>query len=397
MLTIEQPGDYRVSLLHLGFRPFFLLAGLFAVISTLMWAWVYHGGASAPQLPLHSILWHGHEMVYGYAMAVVAGFLLTAVRNWTGVQTLNGTGLLLLTLCWLTARVLALVPHPGALPAMAALDMMFAVALTAAVAHPILKARQWGQLGILAVPLLLAVAHALFYAGVLGWMALGAQAGLYLGLYLLIFLIFVMGRRVVPFFITKGVDGPVNIPERAWLDQAVLISLGAFVVAEVFVAQPTLSAVLALAAFVFQAIRLRDWHVPGIWRKPLLWSLYLAFVWIALGFALKALAPLVALNPFLATHAMAYGGVGLITLGMMCRVSLGHTGRNVFAPPATVTWMLALLVAGTVARVILPMLMPAEHFLWIGLSQAIWIAAFALFLWTYAAMLVKPRVDGRYG
>jgi uncharacterized protein involved in response to NO len=261
----------------------------------------------------------------------------------------------------------------------------------------VFKARQWGQAGVIAIPVLLALAHGLFYAGVLGWMTHGAQAGLYLGLYLVVLLIFVMGRRVVPFFITKGVDAPVSIPERAWLDQAVLISLGAFIVAEVFLTQPVLTALLALAALVFQVIRLRDWHVAGIWRKPLLWSLYLAFVWIAVGFALKAAALVVPLNPFLATHAMAYGGIGLITLGMMCRVSLGHTGRNVFDPPAAVGWMLAILVAGAVVRVLLPLAWPGQHGLWIGLSQALWIAGFALFTWTYAAMLVRPRIDGRYG
>jgi uncharacterized protein involved in response to NO len=397
MLTIEQPGNYRIALLHLGFRPFFLLAGLYAVVSTLVWMWVYHAPATGPALPLTPTLWHSHEMVYGYAMAVVAGFLLTAVRNWTGVQTVNGVPLLLMALCWLGARVLALVAHPSALAGMAVLDMLFGLALVAAVAHPVIKARQWGQAGVVAIPVLLALAHGLFYAGALGWLVQGAQAGLYLALYLLVLLIFVMGRRVVPFFITKGVGEPVNIPDRPWLDQAILVSLGAFIAVDVFLAQPTLSAALALVAFVLQAIRLRDWHVPGIWRKPLLWSLYLAFAWIALAFGLKAASLVMPLNPFLSTHAIAYGGVGLVTLGMMCRVSLGHTGRNVFDPPAAVGWMLAVLVAGAVVRVLLPLVWPAQYALWIGTSQALWIIAFALFAGTYAAMLVRPRIDGSYG
>ncbi len=397
MLTIEQPGDYRISLLHLGFRPFFLLAGVFAVLSTLWWTWVYHAGAAGPGLPLPPTLWHAHEMLYGYTMAVVAGFLLTAVRNWTGVQTLNGVPLLLMASCWLAARALALVPDGAAVPALAVFDMLFALALVATVAHPVIKARQWGQSGVVAIPLLLALAHGLFYAGVLGWLPHGAQTGLYLGLYLIVLLIFVMGRRVVPFFISKGVDEPVRIPDRPWLDQAILVSLGAFIAAEVFLAQAALSAALALAACLLQVMRLRDWHVRGIWRKPLLWSLYLAFASIALGFALKAVALVTPLNPFLAIHAMAYGGIGLITLGMMCRVSLGHTGRNVFDPPPAVTWMLALVAAGTVVRVLLPLAWPGHYMLWIGLSQAVWILAFALFVWTYAAMLIKPRVDGHYG
>lgn len=394
MLTIEQPGDYRISLLHLGFRPFFLLAGVFAVVSTLVWTWIYHTGGT---VPLPSTLWHGHEMVFGYTLAVIAGFLLTAVRNWTGVQTLHGIPLLLLALCWLAARVFALVSHPVALPAMAVFDMLFAVALVAAVAHPVIKVRQWQQAVVVSIPLLLALAHGLFYLGALGGPSRATQAGLYLGVYLVILLIFVMGRRVVPFFIERGVGEPVNIPDRPWLDHAIVISMVVFLAVDVFTAQPAAVGILALLLFVLQVIRLRDWHEPGIWRRPLLWSLWLALAWIAVGFGLKAAALVMPVNPFLATHALVYGGVGLITLGMMCRVSLGHTGRNVFDPPAVVGWMLALLMAGAVIRVVLPLIWPAHYALWIGLSQAFWIGAFGLFVAAYGAMLVLPRVDGRFG
>ncbi|ACL73636.1 NnrS family protein [Thioalkalivibrio sulfidiphilus] len=397
MLTIEPPGQYRISLLHLGFRPFFLLAGAFSVVSTLLWAWLYHGGGTAPSLALSPMTWHAHEMIFGYGLAVVAGFLLTAVRNWTGVQTLNGMPLLLLALCWLGARVLGLIPHGGALAVMAVLDLGFNLALVLAVARPVARARQWGQGGVVAIPLFLALANGLFYLGALGRLPQGTQAGLYLGLYLLVLLIMVMGRRVVPFFIEKGLGENIRIRERAWLDQAIVISLALFILAEVFMSWGQAAAWLAVPVFLLQVLRLYDWHTPGIWKKPLLWSLYLAFVWIAAGFGLKAAVLIMPLNPFLATHALAYGGIGLITLSMMSRVSLGHTGRNVFEPPPILGWLFAVLVVGAVIRVLLPLGLPTHHGLWIGASQALWAVAFGGFVWIYAPMLIRPRIDGRYG
>lgn len=397
MLNIEEPGDYRVSLLHLGFRPFFLLAGLHAIVATLLWAWLYHAPGSAPVTQLSPTLWHAHEMIFGYGLAVVAGFLLTAVGNWTGVQTLNGMPLLLLALCWLGARILGLIPHDSALAAMAILDLSFNLALVLAVAHPVAKVRQWGHGGIIAIPLLLALAHGLFYLGALGRLPQGTQAGLYLGMYLLVLLIMVMGRRVVPFFIEKGLGQGTRIRERPWLDQAIVLSLALFILVELFLPWGQAAAWLAVPVFLLQVLRLYDWHTPGIWKKPLLWSLYLAFVWIAAGFGLKAAGLFAPLNPFLATHALAYGGIGLITLSMMSRVSLGHTGRSVFDPPPILGWLFALLATGAAVRVLLPLALPALHGLWIGVSQALWLVAFGGFVWIYAPMLVRPRIDGRYG
>jgi len=395
MLNIEQPGNYRVSLLHLGFRPFFLLAGVYAVVSMVLWAWLYHGAVPVLPMGLPPALWHAHEMVFGYALAVIAGFLLTAVRNWTGVQTAHGMPLLLLALFWMAARVLAWVP--GALALMAVLDLAFNLALLIAVLHPVLKARQWKQLPVMALPLVLTLAHLVFYAGLFGGLAGGERLGIHAGLYLVVLLILVMGRRVIPFFIEKGVDGPAAIRNRLWVDVGTVVLAVAFVVLQLLPSWPQLAGGIALLLALLQAVRLYDWHHPDIWRKPLLWSLYLALAWLALGFALYALGQYTPLDGFAALHAFAYGGIGLVTLGMMCRVSLGHTGRNVFAPPRSVTWMLALVVLGAMVRVLGPLLLPAAHVHWIGISQGLWLAGFGLFVVVYAPMLVRPRIDGRYG
>jgi len=202
---------------------------------------------------------------------------------------------------------------------------------------------------------------------------------------------------VIPFFIERGCDTPVQLTYRAWLDVAILACYLLFAIAEIFVSSAILSALLAGALVILNLVRLWDWHTPGIWRKPLLWVLYVAYLWITFGFLLKAGTLLGGLSPSLAVHAFTVGGIGMMTLGMMARVSLGHTGRNVFDPPRVVNGMFLLLGAAAVVRVLLPLLDFGHYTQWILLSQWLWMAAFALFVLVYAPILVKPRIDGRYG
>jgi len=266
-----------------------------------------------------------------------------------------------------------------------------------ALLHPIVKARQWPQIGVWSKVVLLLLSNALFYLGVFGTLENGVQWGLYSGLYLMVSLVLLMGRRVIPFFIERGVDEKVTLTNRAWLDVASLVLMLVFWIIEVFFVLPMISALLAASLFLLHGLRLLGWHTPGIWRKPLLWVLYLGYGWITVGFGLIALSKAGGINPMLAIHALAYGGIGMMTLGMMARVALGHTGRNVFAPPAVVTPMFLLLFAGALARVVAPVLMPQAYVPWMGAAQVLWMAAFALFAFVYAPYLVLPRVDGRYG
>jgi len=394
MLTLEDPKQAtRFPVLNLGFRPFFLAAGGFAVLSMLIWMGLYQFGWTLELGGLPGTTWHAHEMLYGYSMAVAAGFLLTAVKNWTGVQTLHGAPLLGLFLLWLAARLVPFVPFLP-LELMAVTDLGFQLLLLAAVAWPVVKVRQWKQVGLLALLLAMGIANALFYLGSFGVLALGVQWGLYSGLYLIVALVFAMGRRVIPFFIEKGVDGPVQLKSRRWLDWAVLVL---FMLVDVFTPYAGLAALLAAVQIPLHLLRMVDWHTPGIWRKPLLWVLYLAYGSMLLGFVLELAAFLFAVSPFLGVHAFAVGGVALVTVGMMARVTLGHTGRNVFAPPTVDSWIFAVLILSAVVRVLLPLLDAAHYGLWVGLSQLLWIAAFALFFSVHLPMLYGPRVDGRFG
>ena len=398
MINIDQPARHTgVAILNLGFRPFFAGAAAFAVLSMLVWMGIYIFGWQWQPVDLPATTWHAHEMIYGYGMAVIAGFLLTAVKNWTGVQTLYGIPLLLLFLLWLTARLRLLVGGAGVLAWVALADGLFNLMLVAALAWPIFKVRQFKQFGILSKIILLMLANLLFYAGVLEIYPWGVQAGLYSGVYLVMALIFAMSRRVLPFFIERGVDQPVTLINRAWLDGASLFLFLAFWLADIAEPDSLLVAGLAGALCVLHTIRLAGWYTAGIRAKPLLWVLYLAYMAIAIGFALKVAVYVFGISPFLPLHAFTYGGIGLFTIGMMARVTLGHTGRNILEPPAAAAWMFGLLAIGSVIRVALPMFDAGHYILWMGVSQVLWIVAFSLFLRVFLLMLFQPRTDGQFG
>ncbi|MEZ5528673.1 MAG: NnrS family protein [Porticoccaceae bacterium] len=398
MIQIEEPrSDSAAAWLNLGFRPFFMGAALFAVLSMSVWAAIFPLHILPPLNALAPVTWHAHEMIYGYAVAVIAGFLLTAVKNWTGLQTPSGVLLLVLFLLWLAARLLPLAGQWLPLQWTAFADLLFMAMLIPAVAIPIIRAKSHRNLAVIAVLAMLLTGNSLFYLGVYGIVADGIRLGLYLGFYIVIALVLMMGRRVIPFFTERGVGYKLILKNYTWVDRATPPLLIAFIAAELARPSGMVVALLAALLLVLHGIRLAGWYTKGIWRKPLLWVLHVAYGLVVVGFALKVAGFLFGISPFLALHAFALGGIGMMTLGMMARVALGHTGRNVFAPPSAVTWMFLLLTGAALLRVFVPLLAPAYYSLWVGLSQLCWVLAFALFSLFYIPMLVSPRVDGQPG
>ena len=391
--TDQQPP---FSLFVLGFRPFFVAAGLFSVLAMAAWALFFHTLLSLPVQALPPYQWHAHEMLYGFVLAVVSGFLLTAVRNWTGVQTLQNRGLAALLGCWLMAR-LGMLAGPEFLLVAALFDVAFNLGLLIALAQPVFKVRQWTQVGILSKILLLGVCNVLFYLGLAGYLALGVSWGLYGGLYLVIALVMTIGRRVVPFFIEKGVQGPADVRNSRFLDIASLVFFVGFAACDLLI-QPLIAGYFAAALVLVSLWRLYNWHAPGIWSRPLLWGLYVAFIFLVIGFALFALLPYSGfVTRSLALHAMSVGGIGLITLSMMSRVSLGHTGRSIHEPLPFTGLAQVLVLAGAFMRIFPEMLAPEHHVTWMLLAQLLWIAGFGLFSAVYAPLLLRPRIDGRSG
>lgn len=387
-----------MPLLRLGFRPFFLSAGLFAVIAMTLWAFLWRDGRLGAWAPtaVDPVAWHAHEMVFGYTLAVVAGFLLTAVRNWTGRPTPTGGTLAALVLAWALARVL-LLAGPAALPYAALADLAFNVGLLVGVARPIVAVSQKRQAGILAKIAMLGLANALFYLAAAGILTLPPLLVAQAAVFLLVALILTIAGRVLPGFIERGVRVPVKVQDPVWARRACLVLFFAFFVVELFFELPWLDALLAGALAVVTAWRLAAWHTPALWREPLLWGLFVALIAIWGGFVLYAFADWLALPRTLALHALAAGGIGLATLAMMARVSLGHTGRDIRRPPALVGVALGVLCLGVLARVVLPLAWPTGYASAVVASQTLWAVAFALFVVAYAPILTAPRVDGADG
>ena len=375
----------------LGFRPFFSLAGLSGLGMMLAWLALWQKGT--PVEYYASIGWHSHEMLFGFAGAIIAGFLLTAVRNWTGIDTPTGKPLAMLALVWVLAR---LAPFLPAIPhfAIALLDLAFLPLLMLAIYQPLVRAEN--RINRIFLPLLaaMALANLLVHLSLLGFSQTERQ-GTHLMINLILLLIIIVSGRVIPFFAEKAVEGAT--PRFSKLrEQCVFGAIGGWILVDLFSAPWWLATTAALAVAGTQAWRFLDWHHRGIWRKPILWVLYSGLLWQITGFCLKALsaAGLVADN--LAIHALTAGAIGILTYGMMARVSLGHTGRDI-NPPRIIGYSFILLNLAVFARVFGPLIHMDAYLHWIMLSGTGWAVCFLLFVIYYLKLLNTPRIDGRPG
>ncbi len=388
------------ALFTLAFRPFFLLACVFSIVHLLAWIMVWLGKLNidfpSTAASMTSFLWHGHEMVFGYSYGVVIGFLLTAVVNWTGEKTLSGTPLALMAGTWLLARIAFFVGGSGFFIAAVAdliLSIWFAIEFT----RPVVLTKNHRQSGFVSKLISLVIANGLFYLGLFGIIPNGERYGVYLGLYLILAIVLVMGRRVIPFFTKRALGLSEDLQNPKWLDITSIILFTIFAVWDTFYTPNDTLAILSLTLFALYNIRLYNWYQKGIFEHPLIWVLWLAVSIFNLGFLFKALAILGLVYPYLFIHAFALGGIGLMTLGMMARVSLGHTGRSVFDPPKILTPIFLIMVAAISIRVILPLSLMSQYKILIMISVTLWAIAFGLFLSRYASMLVKSRVDEKLG
>jgi uncharacterized protein involved in response to NO len=381
-------------LFALGFRPFFLLASMFAIATMADWLLMYIGGADTASY-YGGIDRHPHEMIFGYTAAVVAGFLLTAVRNWTGIPTAAGGSLAALAVLWLAGRVAPYFPQALPPPLIAAVDLAFIPALAVVLAVPLIRAGQKHNLIFLPILLALAAANFLVHLQELGYTAASARPGVFFGLDLIVLVIVIIGGRVIPFFTERALAGvaPKRRPLVEWLSP---ISAAAFAIADLTLPNSLFAGALAVLAAAANGVRLSGWYTNRFWTVPLLWVLHLGYAWVVVGFVLRALAAVGAVAPEFTLHAFTVGGIGVLTLGMMARVSLGHTGRPLKPAPA-VAVAFALINIAALARGILPIILPQIFPHLIALSGTLWIAAFAIFLIVYLPILTGPRVDGQPG
>ena len=393
--------EHTFSLFALGFRPFFLFAALSAVLLMLNWVMGFINGWSiSTQYPAYS--WHSHEMVFGYTVAVIAGFLLTSVRNWTGVEMPSGKPLAALLLLWLAGRILPLTPID--MMWLSIIDVAFLPILAIAIAIPIIRVRQWSNLFFVPLLLLLAVANAAFHAGTMNLLYEGVKYGLFGGLALIVVLLVIMGGRVIGFFIERGLN--VQHKKIKGLDSLLVVATFISMLGQFVIPVNILFYIVAITS-VLHVVRMILWHHKGIWRVPLLWILYTGYGWLTIGFILNAIEVWGMTNPALPAvdvlrhqslviHAFTAGAIGVITLGMMSRVTLGHTGRAMQSH-RVMNIAFAVINLAVVVRVFLPMFAPTLTLSWIELSGGLWALAFLLFLIIQGPMLIKARVDGRPG
>jgi len=394
------------AIFNLGFRPFFTGAGILAFISIACWLNIYASmnGLIATDAVLaffkfntiSPFQWHAHEMIYGYSIAVIAGFLLTAVKNWTGIQTIDGYPLALLFSLWVLARILWLAGDSYLFIA-AFFDMLFIIGLIFSVASPIIATKQWRQMAILSKLFLLAFGNLAFYLDVFSYFENGIHIALYGGLYLVIGLILTIGRRIIPLFVQNGVPYDVILFNSKWLDIGSLIALLGFFITEVFLSSPNISIAFASLMFIITSVRIVGWYTSGIWSNPLLWCFYIALFFIDAGFLLYILAHWFDISPFLSVHAFAFGTIGVITMGMMSRVSTGHTGRSLKDLPKSVLLALILISMGAIVRVFLPLIAPSFYPSWVLLSGILWLVSFSLFIVTFLPYWTQARIDKKYG
>ncbi|HEY8220003.1 MAG TPA: NnrS family protein [Methylobacter sp.] len=384
--------DY--PLFALGFRAFFALAGLAALVLIVFWNAIYNGSLTSEHYYPHNY-WHAHEMLLGYAVAVIAGFLLTAVKNWTGKPTLTGDQLASLCLLWLYGRILPF--YAGALPdaLIALVDFSFLPILAYQVSKPIIQAKQFRNLFFIGLLLLLALGNSLIHAEMLGLQENTAVTGIQLVVATIIILILIIAGRVFPFFTERGIPGTLII-RNPLLDSLSVASAIAVFALQLFDISGTLLALAAVIAVAVNVVRLAGWYVQRIWYVPLLWVLYAGYGWIILGFILTALSAFSVVLPTLALHAFTLGGIGVLTLGMMARVSLGHTGRALKTSNAIAIAFVLINIAA-LFRVLLPIAMPDWYEKLIYVSTLSWLAAFSLFVFVYAPILTSARVDGQEG
>ncbi|HEY7715426.1 MAG TPA: NnrS family protein [Candidatus Binatia bacterium] len=381
-------------LFALGFRPFFLFGGIFAVLLAAAWIVVFVGGFAFDTY-YGQIAWHSHEMIFGYAAAVIAGFLLTAVRNWTDRPTPVGSVLAGMVTLWLFGRILPVFPADFSAWFIALIDLAFLPALALGIGVPLVRSGE--RRNLLFLPLLAALwaANFLVHAEVLGIAPQLARSGIFLGLDLIILLIVIMGGRVIPFFTERALPDVMirRWPTIEWLSP---LSVVIFLLLDLFLPDTVWSAVVAAFAACINGIRLAGWYAHRYWGVPLLWVLHLGYGWIVLGFLLKAGAGFGIVPPQFTIHAFTVGGIGVLTLGMMARVALGHTGRALTVGTA-MAGAFGLLNLAAVARGLLPIFYPQWFSQLITTSGVLWVLGFLIFVVIYTPILTQPRIDGRPG
>ena len=378
----------------LGFRPFYMFAGVFAIIAIGLWLVSFTGMAQFGGY-LQGVFWHSHEMVFGFLAAAMTGFLFTAVRNWTGRPTPTGMLLGVIVLVWLVARVL-LISGPASVGVV--LDVLFLPLVAIGVAVPIFGSANKRNYKVVGIVAAMAILHFIFH------MALGGDLPAWLSrtsiltvLDVFTILFALVGGRVIPAFTRNAVPGsdPVH---HLWVEVSafgLLLMLAVAALASGAMVLPSwLPVLLAMLAAAAHLLRLVLWQPGSTFNNPLLWMMPVAYSWLPIALVLRGLSGLAIVPPSTWIHALTAGALTSLIVAMMMRSTLGHTGRELEASRADVVIFLSLQLAA-VLRILAGIV--GDYRTMTILAGVVWMVAFAEFLLRYGPMLVRPRADGKPG
>jgi uncharacterized protein involved in response to NO len=398
-ITDLQKEQNIPSFFRLGFRPFFLSGAIFSIVAIIIWLHILKGTLNFTPLG-GGYWWHIHEMIFGFGCAIVAGFLLTAVQNWTGVRGAQGNVLIGLLGLWLLGRISLLFPALFGETLSMIIDLSFLPAVAFVLAKPIIAIKQYRNLFFIPLLLLFTLANIEMHLAIRSPQLFSINLSGYAAVLLITFLISVMAGRVTPMFTANGTQTPKALP-APWLDKLTNGSLAVLMIILLlhpFIGfQPTIFAILLIIAGVFQAIRWTRWKPWITLAVPLLWSLHFAlkFIWFGLiVLGISYLVPEVPSNHI--WHLLTIGGIGGLILAMISRVSLGHTGRPL-TPPKAMSLAFLLVIFSALIRSFGPWFMPANTSIFIDISAFCWVLSFAIFIFYYGPMLSTPRADDRPG
>jgi len=391
-ITDKKVEEAIPPLLRLGFRPFFLFGSLYAVIAIVVWVWMFQTGQPSI-LKAPALWWHVHEMLFGFAMAIVVGFVLTAVQNWTGINGTKQARLGLLVVLWFLPRILFWTPAP--LWLISSIEALFLAFTAFEVGTRVIKAKGWRNLFFIPLFILAIIANFASYATIKGMPPFPASAVWQAMLWWFTLLLSVMGSRVIPFFTARrfNFEKPQPLMVLEW--GANLPLVGLFVLSFFPMTFEQLGQPLMLAAGIAHLIRVIRWQPWRTLSEPLVWSLHAAYLCIPISLLLRGVID----NPFAShnmIHLFAIGALGGLILAMIARVTMGHTGRAIYQGPNMALAFAALILAAWI-RGLGVAFMPEHLMMWVNVSATLWVFAFGMYLWRFGYMLMTPRADGHPG
>jgi len=393
MNHIEEPvfmQPRRFALWDLGFRPFYLLASVFAALSIPLWSLQFSGLLG--HVYLAGPVWHAHEMLFGFALAVIVGFLFTAGRNWTNQPTPTGPFLAGLAALWIAGRLLVLTPFAWTA---AVVNVAFPLVAAIALAIPFVKAKNQRNYFFIGLLLAMSVASGFVHLSQLGVVSFPSWIGLQAGLDIVLFILAVMGGRVIPMFTNNGVPG-AQATRSPRVEKSALGLTLALVAVDLLGLKGLPLALLAVAACVAHTARWLLWKPWKTFKVPLVWVLQAAYLWIPIHLALRSLAESGVIPTSVATHALTVGAAGGLIIGMMTRTARGHTARPLRADRFD-TACYVLVLAAALVRVVVPLLMPAQTLAAVQCSAVLWSGGFGLYAVRYWPVLTGARLDGKRG